>query len=125
MTSFSRRQTLLGITATAAVFALSAAPNAAPAKNWPCSGITWDGRHPSSPCAVWWEDRLHWLVWKRVGDQWACLGTIVDPVHTMIGDGGAPGIETYVQAVPRWKLCAVGRRRNRHLRGLKLCASGS
>jgi hypothetical protein len=105
MTIFSRRQTLLGITATAAVFALPAVANAAPA--WPCTGITWDGRHPSSPCARWWEDRMRWLLWKHVGDRWVSLGTIFEPVHTMIGDGGAPGIETYVQALPAWDLFAL------------------
>jgi spermidine/putrescine-binding protein len=68
MTTFSRRQTLAGIAATAAVAALPAMANAAAAKAWTCTGITWDGRHPSSPYAVWWEDRLHWLLWKRVGD---------------------------------------------------------
>ena len=107
MTIFSRRQTLFGITATAAVLALPAVAKAARAKNWPCTGITWDGRHPSSPYAFWWEDRLRWLLWKRVGDQWVCLGTILDPVHTMIGDGGGPGIEAYVQALPAWDLFAL------------------
>lgn len=105
MTIVSRRQTLLGITATAAVFALPAVANAAPA--WPRTGITRDGRHPRSPSASWWEDRMRWLLWERVGDRWVCLGTIVDPVHTMIGDGGGPGIETYVQALPTRDLFAL------------------
>jgi hypothetical protein len=101
MTVLSRRQTLVGVAATAAVAALPAVAAAAPAKAWTCTGITWDGRHPSSACAVWWEDRLHALLWKRAGDQWACLGPIIHPVYTMIDNGG-PGIETYVQAVPAW-----------------------
>jgi hypothetical protein len=42
MTIFSRRQTLLGITATAAVFALPAVATAAPAKDRACTGIIWD-----------------------------------------------------------------------------------
>jgi hypothetical protein len=106
MTIFSRRQTLLGIAATAAVAVLPAAAAAATAQAWTCTGITWDGRHPSSHYAVWWEDRLHWLLWKRVGDQWVCVGTIVDPVCTMI-DGGGPGMETYVQSAPAWDLVAL------------------
>ena len=73
----------------------------------PWTGITWGGMPPSRPCAVWWEDRMHALLWKRVNGRWACLGSIVDPVDTMIGDGGAPGLETYVQAVPRWDLVAL------------------
>jgi hypothetical protein len=124
MTTLSRRQTLLGITATAAVFALPVVAKAGPAKNWSCTGITWDGRHPSSECAVWWEDRLHALLWKRVGDQWACLGPIIDPVYTMIDDGG-PGLETYVQAVPAWDLVVMSAEDETDIRGLKLCASGS
>jgi hypothetical protein len=35
-----------------------------------------------------------------------CLGTIVDPVHTMIDGNGAQGMETYVQAVPAWDFFA-------------------
>ena len=50
---------------------------------------------------------MHSLLWKRVGDQWACLGPIVDPVYTMIDDGDAPGLETYVQAVPTCDLVAL------------------
>jgi hypothetical protein len=126
MTILSRRQTLLGITVTAAVFTLPGMAKAAPAETLPCTGITWDGRHPSSPCAARWEDRRRWLLWKRVGDQWVCLGTILDPVHTTIGDGGGPGIETYVQALPARDLFALSdESRNRHQRGLKPCASGS
>ena len=102
MTAITRRQTLIGAAATMAAAALPALATAAPATDWTWTGITWDGRHPSSQCAVWWEDRMHALLWKRVGDQWACLGPIVDPVYTMIDDGGAPGMETYVQAVPAW-----------------------
>ena len=107
MTVLTRRQTLIGVAAAVAVAALPAAPEAAPAKDWPWTGITWDGRYPSSKCAVWWEDRMHALLWKRVGDQWACLGPVVDPVYTMIDDGGATGMETYVQAVPGWDLVAL------------------
>ena len=112
MTVLTRRQTLVGAAATVAAAALPAMKGEtrimlhrqlAP-KDCPWTGITWDGRYPSSQCAVWWEDRMHALLWKRVGDQWACLGPIVDPVYTMIDDGGAPGIETYVQAVPAWVL---------------------
>jgi hypothetical protein len=106
MTIFSRRQTLIGIAAASAAAVLPAVAKAAPARAWTCTGITWNGRHPSSRCAVWWEDRLHWLLWKRVGDEWACLGSIVDPIYTMIDDGGAKGMETYVQAVPTWDLFA-------------------
>ena len=73
----------------------------------PWTGITWGGMPPSRQCAVWWEDRMHALLWKRVGDQWACLGPIVDPVYTMIDDGSATGMETYVQAVPAWDLVAL------------------
>jgi hypothetical protein len=105
-TALSRRHVLAGAAATVAAAALPAVAKAAPATDWTWTGITWDGRHPSSQCAVWWEDRLHALLWKRVGDQWACLGPIVDPVYTMIDDGGAPGMETYVQAVPAWDLVA-------------------
>jgi hypothetical protein len=36
-----------------------------------------------------------------------CLGTIVDPVHTMIGGDGEQGMETYVQAAPVWDLFAL------------------
>jgi hypothetical protein len=107
MTVFSRRQTLLGIAATAAAAVLPAVAKAAPAGAWTCTGITWDGRHPSVEWAVWWEDRLRWLLWKRAGDQWVCLGTIVDPLFTMIDDNGARGMETYVQAVPAWDLFAT------------------
>jgi hypothetical protein len=106
MTIFSRRQTLLEVAVTAAVAVLPGVAKAAPARDWVLTGITWDGRHPSSRCAVWWEDRLHWLLWKRMGDQWVCLGTIVDPLITMIDDNGAWGMETYVQAVPAWDLFA-------------------
>jgi hypothetical protein len=106
MTIFSRRQILVGGAAAAAVAVLPAVAKVAPAKDWTCIGITWDGRHPSSERAVWWEDRLHALLWKRVGDHWACLGPIIDPVHTMIDDGG-PGIETYVQAAPAWEPVAL------------------
>jgi hypothetical protein len=105
--TITRRQTLIGAAATAAAAAPPAVAKAAPAKDWAWTGITWDGRHPSSQCAVWWEDRMHALLWKRVGDQWACLGPIVDPVYTMIADGGAPGMETYVQVVPAWDLVAL------------------
>jgi hypothetical protein len=107
MTALTRRQTLIGAAATVAAAALPAVAKASPAKGWPWTGITWDGRHPSSQCAALWEDRMHALLWKRVGDQWTCLGHIVDPVYTMIDDGGAPGLETYVQAVPAWELVAL------------------
>jgi hypothetical protein len=115
----SRRDLIVGAAATVAAAALLAAAavsddyvmTPAVAKlladmGAPWTGITWDGRHPSSSCAVWWEDRMHALLWKRVGDQWACLGPIVDPVYTMTDYGGVPGIETYVQAVPAWDLVA-------------------
>jgi hypothetical protein len=106
MTVFSRRQILVGAAATAAVTALPVVAKATAAKHRALTGITWDGRHPSSECAVWWEDRLHALLWKRVSDQWACLGPIIHPVYTMIDDGG-PGMETYVQAVPAWDLVVL------------------
>jgi hypothetical protein len=117
MTALTRRQALIGAAATVAAAALPAAAavsddyimTPAVAKlladmgaPWTC--ITWDGRHPSSSCAVWWEDRMEALLWKRVGDQWACLGPIVYPVRPMIDYGGVPGLETYVQAVPAWEL---------------------
>jgi hypothetical protein len=117
MTTLTRRQTLIGAAATVAAAALPAAAavsddyvmTPAMAKlladmGAPWTGITWDGMPPNRQCAVWWEDRLHGLLWKRVNDRWACLGPIVDPVYTMIDDGGAPGLETYVQAVPAWHL---------------------
>ena len=110
--SISRRDIVIGT--AAATVAAAALPEvktvAAPAKGTitTITGITWDGRHPSSPCAVWWEDRLHGLLWKRVRDEWGCLGPIVDPVISMLDDGGAPGLEHYVQAVPAWHLDYAG-----------------
>ena len=117
MTALTRRHVLAGAAATVAAAALPAAAavsddyvmTPAMAKlladmGAPWTGITWDGMPPNRQCAVWWEDRLHGLLWKRVNDRWACLGPIVDPVYTMIDDGGAPGLETYVQAVPAWHL---------------------
>jgi hypothetical protein len=106
MTIFSRRQILVGVAAASAVAVLPAVANAASAEDWTCIAITWDGRHPSCQRALRWEDRLHWLLWKRVGAHWACLGPIVEPVHTVIDDD-APGIETYVHAAPAWEPVAL------------------
>jgi len=97
----SRRHVLAGAAAVSDDYVITTAVAKLDA---PWTGITWDGRHPSSPCAVWWEDRMHALLWKRVGDQWACLGPIVYPARPMTDYGGVPGLETYVQAVPAWHL---------------------
>jgi hypothetical protein len=103
MMTFTRRQTLIGAAATVAAAALPAVAMGTAAKTPTVTGINWNGLPPSYRC-TWWEDRMHGLLWKHVGDQWACLGSIVDPVYTMIDGGGAPGMETYVQAVPAWHL---------------------
>lgn len=104
----SRRDLIVGAAASVAAAALPAA--AAVSDDYvmtpevaklladigaPWTGITWGGMPPSSRCAVWWEDRMHALLWKRVGDQWACLGSITDPVY-LLDDYGVPGLETYV-----------------------------
>ena|SRR5665647_1359588 len=116
MTALTRRHVLAGAAATVAAAALPAA--AAVSDDYvmtpavaklladiaPWIGITWGGMPPNRQCAVWWEDRMHGLLWKRVRGKWACLGPIVDPVYSMLDDGGAPGLETYVQAVPAWHL---------------------
>jgi hypothetical protein len=118
MTALTRRHVLAGTAATVAAAALPAVaavsddyvltPAVAKvlAKGWPpCwTCITWDGRLPSSRRAVWWEDRMHALLWKRVGDQWACLGSITDPVYSRTDNCGVHGAETYVQALPAWAL---------------------
>jgi hypothetical protein len=116
MTTLTRRHVLAGAAAMVAAVALPAAAavsddyvmTPAVAKlladmgAW--TGITWGSIPPSRRCAVWWEDRLHALLWKRVRDQRVCLGPIVDPVISMLDDGGVQGLETYVQAVPKWVL---------------------
>jgi hypothetical protein len=116
MTALTRRHVIAGAAATVAAAALPAAtvvsddyvmtPATAKllaAMGAPWTGITWGGMPPSRQC-TWWEDRMHALLWKRVNDRWACLGPIVEPVISMLDDGGAPGLETYVQAVPAWRL---------------------
>jgi hypothetical protein len=89
MTVVSRRQILVGAAATAAVASLPGVADAAPADRWQVPGITWDGRHSM-------RSRL----WKRAGNQWPCLVTIIDPVSTIVDDAGGPGMETHLQAVP-------------------------
>jgi hypothetical protein len=108
MTALTRRQALVGAAATVAAAALPAAAEAAPAKAWTITGITWDGRRPSVETVVWWEDRLNGLLWKRVRDDWACLGPILDPVKSLFVFCSGAQVETYVaqEHPPAWELVA-------------------